>query len=66
MADTWNITCSVSPCVIQHEIVLPPFQLDVTEGAMVAVAIVGVWAIGWAFRMFVRSLSVTDAPVSQE
>lgn len=66
MADTWNITCTVSPCVIQHEIMLPPFQMDASEGAAVAAAILGVWAIGWAIRLLIRSLSVADAQVSQE
>lgn len=66
MADQWNITCSVTPCVINHTVEIPPFQLSAEEGAIVAAAIVGVWAIGWAIRMIIRALSVADEVVSQE
>lgn len=65
MADTWNVTCSVSPCVIQHEIVMPPFQLSVEEGGLIAAAIVGVWAIGWAFRLIIRTFAVSEAKTEE-
>lgn len=60
MADQWNITCAVTPCVINHTIELPPFQLTAEEGGLVAAAILGVWAIGWAFRLIIRALSVSE------
>jgi len=60
MADTWNITCTVSPCDIVHSIDLPPFQLTTEEGGLIAAAIVGVWAVGWAIRMIIRAVSVAD------
>lgn len=57
MADTWNITCTVSPCTIVHQIDLPPFQLDTAEGAAIAGAILAVWAVGFGIRMLIRALS---------
>lgn len=65
MADTWNVTCSVSPCVIQHEIMLPPLQLTTEEGGLIAAAIVGVWAVGWAIRLIIRALTVADPKVEE-
>lgn len=65
MADQWNITCAVTPCVINHTIELPPFQLTAEEGGFVAAAILGVWAIGWAFRLIIRALSVSEAKTEE-
>jgi hypothetical protein len=60
MAGDVYVTCTVSPCQIVHTIDLPPFQLDEAGGALVAAAIIGVWALGWAFRMLIRALRVDD------
>ena len=65
MADDVYVTCTVSPCVIVHKIDLPPFQLDTAEGALIAAAVVAVWAVGWAFRMFIRTLSIDRNPTSE-
>lgn len=35
---------------------LPPFCLSAEDGALIGAAIVGVWAIGWGFRMLVVTL----------
>ena len=66
MAGDTIITCSVSPCTIVHQIDLPPFQLDTVDGGLVAAAIVGIWAIGFGFRMLVRAMTRTDALVVEE
>ena len=55
MGDTY-VTCSVSPCTIVYQVDLPPFQLDEAGGAQIAVAIIGVWAVGWAVRVVIRML----------
>ncbi len=57
MADFY-VTCTVSPCTIVHQVDLPPFNMDEAGGALVAAAIVGVWAVGFGFRMLIRTLSV--------
>lgn len=61
-ADDVYVTCSVSPCTIVHQIDLPPFQLDTADGALVAGAVLGVWAIGWAFRMLIVAMRAADIP----
>jgi len=40
------------------QILFPPFQLDTADGALIAGAILAVWAIGWASRMLIRTLSI--------
>lgn len=58
MADPVTVHCNVSPCVVVHQIELPPFQLDTAEGALIAGAVLAVWAVGFAFRMLIRTLSI--------
>lgn len=62
MADPVVINCS-TPCTVTvvHEFSLPPFQLTAEEGGQIAVAIVGVWVVAWAFRMLIRTLHVDEA-----
>lgn len=62
MADAVTVICNVSPCVIVHQIDLPPFQLDTTEGAQIAGAILAVWAVGFGIRMLIRTLSSDGKP----
>ena len=50
---------------VKHELSLPPLQMTLEEGAMVAAAIVGVWTVGLAFRLLIRALDAdksTPAP----
>jgi hypothetical protein len=58
MAGDVYVTCSVSPCQIIHSIDLPPFQLDEAGGALIAAAVVAVWAVGLAGRLVIRALNV--------
>lgn len=34
-----------------------PFTLSLADGATIAAAVVGVWAIGWAYRLVTRSFN---------
>lgn len=64
MADV-VVTCTVSPCVITHQIDLPPLQLDVAGGAQIAGAILAVWAVGWAFRALLRLINDGDSSTNE-
>lgn len=54
-----TIRC-VSACTVTvvHDLKLPPFQLDTEDGALIAGAVLAVWAIGWCARMLIRALNV--------
>jgi len=65
MAGDVIVTCTVSPCVIVHQIDLPPFQLDTAEGALIASAILAVWAVGFGIRMLIRALNSDGKPTSE-
>lgn len=58
MAGEVYVTCNVSPCTVIHQIDLPPFQLDTADGALIAGAILAVWAVGFGIRMLIRALSI--------
>lgn len=62
-----TITCSVSPCevTLTHVVEVAPFNLDAAGGAAVAVAILAVWAVGFAFRALIRSVNV-DQPTRSD
>lgn len=62
MADPVVIDCS-TPCTVTvvHELSLPPFQLDLAEGGAIAAAVIGVWVLGWAIRLVIRSMNAGDA-----
>lgn len=40
-----------------------PWAISLDEGGAISLAIVAVWAVGWAFRQFVRVLSTADEEV---
>lgn len=50
---------------VQHELSLPPLQLDAAEGAAIAGAVLAVWAVGWAFRMLIQTLNIDGKPSSE-
>ena len=61
MADPVTITCPGTCTVtVVHELSLPPLQLDASEGAAIAGAVLAVWAVGWAFRMLILTLRDSD------
>lgn len=61
-----TIECS-SACTVTvvHDLQLPPLQLDTEDGALIAGAVLAVWAVGWAFRMVIRALNV-DSTTTKE
>ena len=66
MADPTVISCTDACTVtVVHELSLPPLQLSTYEAGQIAVAILGVWAIAFGFRMLIRVLGVADKPVDQ-
>lgn len=67
MAEPATINCS-SACTVTvvHELALPPLQLDATGGAQIALAVLGVWAVGFGFRMLIRTTRVDESPISKE
>lgn len=63
MADPQVIVCEQTCTVtVQHELSLPPLQMDAAEGAAIAGAVLAIWAIGWAFRMLIQVLKTGDSP----
>lgn len=66
MADPTVIECATACTVtIVHELSLPPLQMTAEEGGMVAVAVIAVMAVGWAFRMAIRALRGDEAPAEE-
>jgi len=65
MADTY-ITCTVSPCQIITTLDVPVLNLDESGGALIAGAILAVWAIGWGARTLIRALNIdSDSSTSE-
>ena len=67
MAEPTVIDC-VSACTVTvvHELSLPPLQLSADEGAVIASAILAIWAIGWGFRALIQTLKHTDGNSTSE
>ena len=51
---------------VQHELSLPPLQLSSAEGAIIASAILAVWAVGWGIRMLIQTLKSSDGNQESE
>ena len=67
MADPVVIECTTACTVtVVHELSLPPLQLSADEGAVIAGAILAIWAIGWGFRVLIQTLKHTDGNSTQE
>lgn len=64
MADPQTIIDCAGACTVTviHELSLPPLQLSSEEGALIAGAVLAVWAVGWAFRMLIKTLSSGENP----
>lgn len=64
MADVY-INClrnnPTKPCFVQLSVetsyVSPIFDLTVVEGGLIAGAVLAVWAVGYGFRVIIRSLN---------
>lgn len=51
------VQCS-SACTVTLQLDVPPFNLSLEEGAVIAGAILAVWVLGWGFRVLIRTLNV--------
>lgn len=62
-----TIVCeSACTVTLQHELVNPLFSLTPEQGAMIAAAVVGVWAVGFAFRCLIRAMNVDRLPMTAD
>lgn len=62
-----SVTCGAACTVtVVHELSLPPLQLDAAGGALIASAVLAIWAVGYAFRMLIRTLNTDGNPTSNE
>ena len=51
------IQCSQACTVtVQHEFVFPVLSLTPAEGAQIGLAVISVWAVGWAIRALIQTL----------
>jgi hypothetical protein len=64
MADTY-ITCTVSPCQIVTTLDVPVLNLDESGGALIASAILAVWAMGYGIRAVIRALNSDGVSTSE-
>ena len=58
--DTSTCTMVISSGAEWASMQASPWNLTESQGATVGAAILGVWAIGWAFRSLIRHLQSTD------
>jgi hypothetical protein len=65
-ADAVTVTCTVSPCVIVHQISIPPFDLSIADGSLIAGSIVAVWAIALVFRQVARLINDGNSTSERE
>lgn len=62
-----QVQCSTACTVtVVHELVFPPFQLDLDEARTLFLAILAVWITGWAIRMVMKAMNTTDIRASDE
>ena len=67
MADPVAIECTTACTVtVVHELSLPPLQLSADDGAVIASAILAIWAVGWGFRALIQTLRHTDGNSTTE
>jgi len=64
MPDT-TVTCTVSPCTVVVQIETPFFNIDPEGGALIAGAVLAVWALGFGIRTVIRTLN-SDSVSTQE
>lgn len=58
MADPSIIECAAACTVtVVHEISIPILGLSLEDGGRIAGAVLAVWAVGYAFRVFAQAIS---------
>lgn len=55
--------CTVT---VQVEITNPLLNMDTADGALIAGAVLAVWAAGFAFRAFIQTLRTSDGSTNHE
>lgn len=55
--------CTVT---VQHEISTPLLSMDTADGALIAGAVLAVWAVGFAFRAYIQTLRTSDGSTNHE
>jgi len=67
MTDPVTINCpSACAVTLQVEITTPFFSLSEAEGALIAGAILAVWAFGWGIRAVIRTVNSSDGNTTLE
>lgn len=68
MTEPVTVNCTGS-CTVTHVVTVdvPPFNLDAAAAGEIASAVLAVWALGWAFRTFIRTLNIDgDSSTSEK
>jgi len=65
MADPVVIDCS-SACSVTLQISNPLLDLTTDDGGQIALAVMAVWIVGWAFRMVIRAMREASGGASDE
>ena len=60
MAEQTIICPEACTVTVQLEITNPLLNLDTAAGAEIAIAVIAVWAIGFAFRVAIKALKTSD------
>jgi hypothetical protein len=60
MAEQTIICPDACTVTVQLEITNPLLNLDTAEGAQIAIAVIAVWAVGFAVRVAVKALNTSD------
>lgn len=51
------IQCSQACTVtVQHQFAIPVLSLTPAEGAQIGLAVISVWAVGWALRVLIQTV----------
>lgn len=60
MAEQTIVCTQACTITVQHEITTPLLNLSVEEGALIAGAILAVWAVAFGIRMLIQTLKSSD------
>lgn len=62
-----TVNCS-GACTVTHVVTVdvPPFNLDPLGATEIASAVLAIWAVGWIFRVLIRTLNIDGNQPSNE
>ena len=67
MADPTVIDCAGACTVtVVHELAIPVLNLSPAEAGNIGLAILGVWAVAFAFRTLIRTLNIDEKGESDD